>query len=76
MNTLRRPRRRPRVDSLSFRTLAWLLVREAYVLAVNGRPVDARLDWRFRTTLLSYPTSYIMRRYAQYVRHHPERGIR
>jgi len=31
MNSIRRPRRRPRVRSVSFRTFAWLLVREAYL---------------------------------------------
>lgn len=29
MNSIRRPRRRPRVESVSFRTLWWVLVREA-----------------------------------------------
>jgi hypothetical protein len=30
MNSIRRPRARPRVRSVSFRTFAWLLVREGY----------------------------------------------
>ena len=29
MNTIRRPRRRPRVDSLNFRTCWWLIAYEA-----------------------------------------------
>lgn len=31
MNTIRRPRRRPRKSSVSFKTFGWLLVREAYL---------------------------------------------
>lgn len=31
MNTIRRPRKRPRKSSASFKTLGWLLVREAYL---------------------------------------------
>jgi len=31
MNSIKRPRRRPRVRSVSFHTFGWLLVREAYM---------------------------------------------
>lgn len=40
MNTIRRPRRRPRVRSVNFRTLWWLLKREAALCIMQ--PARAR----------------------------------
>lgn len=40
MNTIRRPRKRPRKDSMSFRTLGWLLVREASYVVVHSPLAD------------------------------------
>lgn len=56
MNSIRRPRRRPRRRSLSFRTFAWLMVREAalrvcYPVAVGGLSEPAA-----RFSLVGRPT--------------------
>lgn len=42
MNSINRARSRPRVDSVSFQSFAWVLVREALVnvLLSPGGPVD------------------------------------
>ena len=37
-NTVRRPRKRPRVRSYNFRTLGWLIRREAAWLILRGSP--------------------------------------
>ena len=38
MNSIRRPRMRPRVRSTNWRTFAWLVEREAYLRIVNAVP--------------------------------------
>lgn len=41
-NTVRRPRKRPRVKSCSFRTLGWLIRREAAWCILQHDPDSAR----------------------------------
>lgn len=47
-NTLRRPRRRPRARSVSFRTLWWVLVREAclHLAVADAFPDVSVYEWR------------------------------
>lgn len=63
MNSIRRPRKRPRVRSVSFRVLGWLLVREAYVRIHRGRPLDVD-DRASRRTIMKIHT-HVLRRSAE-----------
>jgi hypothetical protein len=67
MNTIRRPRARPRVRSVNFRTLWWLLVREAYVqiMWAPAHPVDT-----------AWPRSHMARRTTWWLRRNGEAHLR
>lgn len=65
MNTIRRPRKRPRKSSVSFRTFGWLLVREAYL-----RIFYRRGPLHFSTPALrevADTPAHVLRRRAEYV---------
>ncbi len=72
MNTIRRPRKRPRVKSVSFKTLWWLVVREAAALVWFG-PRRSRASRNELESLLLYPTYALKCRTRSIIEQHPER---
>lgn len=66
MNSIRRPRRRPRVRSVNFRTLWWVLAREAAfaVCYQDGLGEPWELYWRRHLARMSTDR---VRRYAEHV---------
>lgn len=73
MNSIRRPRRRPRVRSINWRTFAWVLLREAFVTALchgTSWPIG---DGRWRRTIARKSSSELRRHFALYLERHPER---
>jgi len=73
MNSIRRRRSRPRVDSVNFRTLWWVLTREA-VFAVHRLDFgpDANLGF-LRNYLAVRPTSKVRSLGEFLISHYPER---
>lgn len=67
MNSIRRPRRRPRVDSMNFRTFFWVLLREAALRiaypsslgAISERAARVECSDRSSTRIASVCTAVI-----------------
>jgi hypothetical protein len=72
MNTLDRPRKRPRKLSVNFRTLWWLLVREAFV-RVYYRTESSRCYQHQLDAVRSSETHRLIGRASQILRYQPER---
>lgn len=68
MNSIRRPRRRPRVDSVNWRTFGWVLIREAATnvlcaTALGGERrswVKSLLLHRNRQQVVAWATEYLV----------------
>jgi len=75
MNTIRRPRKRPRVKSVNFRTLWWLLVREAY-WSIASLPQLPAFGARLRRNLAKRPTWWVRRRAEEFLALWPTRRFR
>jgi hypothetical protein len=73
MNSIRRPRSRPRVDSLSFRVFGWVVLREAALRVIYPSAVGSISEPAARRTLAASDTSEVrdVTRVALAV--HPER---
>jgi hypothetical protein len=68
MNTLRQPRQRPRVESVNFRTLWWLLRRESYyVVATRGGELDPA--GQLRPTVYAMHPSTMRTRFVRMLRY-------
>lgn len=72
MNSIKRPRKRPRVRSVNFRVLWWLIAREAawsilWPGAGPARRPEAR-HW-----LVTAGTGYLRRFCERFLREHPQR---
>lgn len=73
MNTLRRPRRRPRVESVNFRTLWWVLAREAAWRVIEP-DLHVHIDrLPYRSWLRDISTDEIRRHVARVLRDAPSR---
>lgn len=67
MNTIRRPRARPRKSSVNFRTFGWLLIREAAWCI--GHDVTSRAIHRvLRSDLVRLPTWRVRQRAERILR--------
>lgn len=71
-NTIRRPRKRPRVTSVNFRTLGWLIRREA-AAAVWFGPRRAHAHQHELHQFMQYTTTALKARTEWILLHHPER---
>jgi len=72
VNSIRRPRRRPRVESVSFESFAWVLVREVAVRVCCPRLLSP-LEWRKeRAALCSVPTSTLQTRVRRRLNFRPD----
>jgi len=65
MNSLRRPRRRPRNISVCFRSLWYVLIREAFLVTL-GVPTALRPDSTLRYELVRANDASIRRRWETY----------
>ncbi len=74
MNSLRRPRRRPRQSSVNFRVLGWLLVREG-ALRVCMAPAVGTSVTVWRRFLAERRPASIVRLVGSVLRRYPERRI-
>lgn len=75
MNSIRRPRSRPRVDSVSFASLWWVLVREAFVRALDLPLSRYATDGRWRRHIAKLDTDEVRWRLEHFLVRHPERRI-
>lgn len=73
MNTLRKPRKRPRVDSVSFRTFGWLLEREAAYQMLFAPALTRELERSFRSLLCSLPGPTLRKRVGRRLGFRPDR---
>lgn len=70
-NTIRKPRKRPRVKSSNFRTLGWLIRREAMFRIVQRARVDwgpsaERVYWaNIQTPVAELATRHILRDFPE-----------
>lgn len=62
MNTIRRARKRPRVDSINWRTFGWLVAHEAALMVLWYRVVGTPAEHHARANLCSVPTDALKRR--------------
>jgi hypothetical protein len=62
VNSLRRPRRRPRVTSVCFRSFFYVLIREAFVVTLNV-PTASRPDSALRYELMRADDASVRRRW-------------
>lgn len=70
-NTIRRPRKRPRVRSCSFRTLGWLIRREAAWNIARGS--EDELGARYSRRIFAMRTTPSIERSARlWIRHFPQ----
>lgn len=67
MNSIRRPRKRPRVRSVNFRVFGWLLVREAYLRIRFPQRGEWGNTW-IRHDLVDSPTHVLRRRAERILR--------
>ncbi len=71
-NTIRHPRKRPRVKSVNFRSLWWLITREAAWLVMSGS--EGRPGTRYtRRGFAGSETYYAVRLAEALLRYRPER---
>lgn len=75
MNSIHRPRRRPRVDSVAFDSLWWVLVREAFVVALDLPNYHYAMDGRWRRHIAQLRTDQVRERLGAFLLRHPERRI-
>lgn len=75
MNSFRQPRKRPRVDSVCFRTFGWVLLREAYLSAIAYSVLGGELNAEWRRFVAKLPTPQLRRRLELFLERHPERRI-
>lgn len=75
MNTIKRPRRRPRVDSVNFRALGWLVTREAALRVIAPYAIGGPNESTARADLVSVPTETIQRRVRRWLNFRPDRRI-
>jgi len=59
MNSIRRPRRRPRVQSVNFRTLWWVLLREAVLRVAYPSSIGAASEGSARNSCSSSDSARI-----------------
>jgi len=76
VNSIRRPRRRPRRDSVSYRTFAWVLIREAFLTAVLPPDEHPRVQHEWRAYLVTCSTQRLVTRMRRYLERHPLAGDR
>ena len=72
MNTIRRPRKRPRKRSVNLRTLGWLLIREAYTCITFRASAPAHSFTR-RYIAEAHTTAQLDRWAAELIRREPSR---
>jgi hypothetical protein len=72
MNTIKRPRKRPRKHSVSFKTLGWLLIREAYLRIAFHAIADPKPALR-RYVLEGRRSDNLQRWAGDYITRYPER---
>jgi len=76
VNTIRKPRKRPRDKSISFRTFWWVLQREAFMRITDFAAPTAFTD-RLRRRALCDRTARWVRDVAEsFMRQNPERRFR
>jgi len=67
MNSIRRPRRRPRARSVSFKTFGWLLVREAFLRIKLGNQAQWAPPWLLYD-LVATPSNVLVKRAERILR--------
>ena len=72
MNSIRRPRKRPRVESISFDSFAWVLVREAALRVCHRLLVSQLPESGERAVLCSVPTSTLQSRVRRRLNFRPD----
>lgn len=72
VNSIKRGRRRPRVESVSFQSLAWVLVREAFVGLVQFRSVGVAGELPLRRWLCTLPSDRVHELAELVLRRHPD----
>lgn len=75
MNSLRKPRKRPRKNSVNFDTLWWLLAHEAAVYVLFNHSAGGPFDRAARAQLCSVPTAALRRRVQLRLNWRPDRRI-
>jgi hypothetical protein len=75
MNSIRRPRKRPRKNSVNFDALWWVLVREAALRVLRPNVSGSTLDRLFRSELCSVPTDALRVRVRQRLNFNPDRRV-
>lgn len=73
MNSIRYPRRRPRVESVSFRGFFWVLVREAAVRIIHPSSMGTPAERAARLAVNSGSTFQIRSTAVACLAYHPER---
>lgn len=72
MNSIRRSRRRPRVDSVSFESFAWVLVREVALRVSFLREASYAPHSTPRAMLVSVPTHRLVARVRRRLNFRPD----
>lgn len=72
MNSIRRGRRRPRVDSFSFESFFWVLTREAFVALVQFREGGDSQVLALRRWLVTVPTHRVRALAENILVRHPD----
>jgi hypothetical protein len=73
MNSIRRPRRRPRIGSVNFKSLWWVLTREAVIRVAYPAVMNTPSEDRARATCVGHETADIRRLGEAILRARPER---
>lgn len=74
MNSIRRPRNRPRVKSVNFRSFWWLVRRQAALQIIAG-PLSNLVSDAFTRWVLHHRPDALRDRVARTLRDKPERRI-
>ncbi len=76
MNTIRRPRKRPREKSSNFRTFWWVLAREAFLRITEIAHPNGFTELHRRQALCDRPTSWVVAVGRSFIRSNPGRRFR